>query len=75
MSIDTPTVNATALDPTSAAAARRDILHRLLMTLGPILAALVIAGASCLPSASTRSPIMAMSWNAACSRRLASSRR
>jgi ABC-type uncharacterized transport system permease subunit len=45
MSIDTaPTVSATALDATSGAAPRRDILRRLLMTLGPILVALVIAG-------------------------------
>ncbi|RVB01566.1 ABC transporter permease, partial [Mesorhizobium sp. M7A.F.Ca.CA.004.05.1.1] len=45
MSIDTaPTVSATALDATSGARTRRDIAHRLLMTLGPILIALVIAG-------------------------------
>ncbi|RWD00398.1 MAG: ABC transporter permease, partial [Mesorhizobium sp.] len=45
MSIDTaPTVSATALDATSGATTRRDIAHRLLMTLGPILIALVIAG-------------------------------
>ncbi|MGY3329190.1 ABC-type uncharacterized transport system permease subunit [Mesorhizobium sp. USDA 4775] len=45
MSIDTaPTASATALDATSGTATRRDILHRLLMTLGPILIALIIAG-------------------------------
>ncbi|TGP85001.1 ABC transporter permease, partial [bacterium M00.F.Ca.ET.222.01.1.1] len=45
MSIETaPAASATALDATSGAATRRDILHRLLMTIGPILAALVIAG-------------------------------
>ncbi|RWE85040.1 MAG: ABC transporter permease [Mesorhizobium sp.] len=45
MSIDTaPGPSTNALDATSGAATRRDIPHRLLMTLGPILAALVIAG-------------------------------
>ncbi|RUU98861.1 ABC transporter permease [Mesorhizobium sp. M6A.T.Cr.TU.017.01.1.1] len=45
MSIDTaPAAGATALDATAAVATRRDIQHRLLMTLGPILAALIIAG-------------------------------
>ncbi len=45
MSIDTaPTTSATALDAASSVATRRDFLRRLVMTLGPILAALVIAG-------------------------------
>ncbi|WP_260855496.1 hypothetical protein [Mesorhizobium amorphae] len=75
MSIDTaPTVSATALDATSGIAARRDILRRLLMTLGPILVALVIAGCILLAVASIHSPIMAMFWRRGCSRRSASSR-
>jgi len=45
MSIDSEIhVRATSLDATSSAAARRDILHRLLMMFAPILIALVIAG-------------------------------
>lgn len=44
MSVETTQASATALEPSIPETARGDLLRRLLMTLGPILAALVIAG-------------------------------
>jgi simple sugar transport system permease protein len=44
MSVETTQASATALEPSVPETGRGDLLRRLLMTLGPILAALVIAG-------------------------------
>ncbi|WP_378941260.1 ABC transporter permease [Mesorhizobium sp. ANAO-SY3R2] len=44
MSVETTQASATALEPSVPEAGRSDLLRRLAMTLGPILAALVIAG-------------------------------